>query len=607
MQNRLRIVIACSVLATALTSALGAQSAQARPTGPLAPATGALFGAYVRPANGDMSQTSVKAAITRRETDLNRKLTIDDHNYGWTTYFPSWAEYWDLQNGRTPMMSWEAGDVGAISVGSHDTMIANRAKAVRDLGKQVFINLFPQMDLYPANGTPAEYVAAYRKVVNIFSSQGASNAVFVWCPSAAAFSSGTATSFYPGDAYAEWICAEGYNWAPGRSGSSWTSFYNLFQPFYRWAAPKNKPLMVAGTGAQERNAGEKAAWIDAMSYSIKNSYPNIQAVVYTDAWATYDWRPDTSWGAYNSYKKMAADPYFNPGGSAVPPPTASGTLLGAYVKPETGWQPWDFQNAVTDLESRMGSKLDVGHQYIGWKESLGSWVTKWHINNGRIPLVSWASELVTNINAGTEDAWIRQQADAVKALGKPVMLRYLWEMDLLTEDSVSPTQFIAAWRRIHGIFETRGATNVRWVWCPSAYSFQTGRAADWYPGDAYVDWICSDGYNWGTASERNKWRSFYEVFNAFYAWSAARNKPLMVGETGSQEGWYVGQKGEWITNMASTIKSAYPKMKALIYFDAQATSFGGGWFDWRLDSSWTSFDAWKRIANDPYFTSSHNI
>jgi beta-mannanase len=222
-------------------------------------------------------------------------------------------------------------------------------------------------------------------------------------------------------------------------------------------------------------------------------------------------------------------------------------------------------------------------------------------------MVSWASEIVTNINAGLEDAWIRQQADAVKAVGKPVMIRYLWEMDLLTEDSVSPTQFIAAWRRIHNIFEARGATNARWVWCPSAYSFTSGGAANWYPGDEYVDWIGADGYNWGSSTEQGKWRSFKDVFRDFYAWGAARNKPLLIGETGAKEGWYAGQKGQWLIDMGETIKIDYPKIKALVMFDANSTDFSGAWHDWRLDSSWSAFDAWKRLGNDPYFTSSHNI
>ena len=607
-RSRLRILLAsCVLISSGLATGFTARPAAAatRFAGPLSPPKGALFGSFVRPANGDMSQASVKAAIGARESDIGRRFNIDDHNYGWSNYFPTWAESWDIQSGRIPMISWEAGDPGSIAAGASDTMIANRADAIKGLGRNVFINLFPQMDLEA--GTAAEFVAAYRKVVNIFSSRGAGNAVFAWCPSAAAFSNGAAAGHYPGDAYIDWVCAEGFNWSPGRAGSTWQSFWTIFNPAYKFSLSKSKPMMVAATGAQERSAGAKAGWIDAMSSSIKNSFPNLQAIVYNDAFATYDWRPSTSAGAYSAYKRMGGDAYFKPYSSATPPATSSGTLLGAYVKPETGWRATDFQAAVNDLEERQGRDLDIGHQYIGWKGSLGGWQTKWHVANGRIPMVSWASAKTTEINTGAHDAWIRQQADAVKAIGKPVMIRYLWEMDLLKEESISQPDFIAAWRRIHDIFENRGATNARWVWCPSAYSFQSAVGPTWYPGDEYVDWIGADGYNWGDPDNQGKWRSFKDVFADFYSWASARNKPVMIGETGSQEGWWAGQKGQWITDMGATIKTTYPKIKALVMFDAFASSFGGGWFDWRLDSSWSSFDAWKRLGADPHFSPSHDI
>ena len=604
-------VLMSALVMTALFHAVGAPraAAAARPTGPLSPASGALFGAHVAPTNGDWSQASVKATVTARETDLGRKLGVNNHTYGWGNYFPTWAETWDFQNGRIPMITWSAGDAGDIAAGKHDAMIATRGDAVKALPGKVFIRLFPQMDLQTGLGTPAEFVAAYRKVRNIFNSRGATNAVFVWAPSASSFGAGKASSYYPGDAYVHWIGAEGYNWAPGQPGATWTSFYNIFKGFYDWASLKGKPLMVGGTGVQEHNTGHNAWWIDSMAYSLKNSYPFIQAIVYTDAKQAYDWRPDTSSGSYTAYKRMAADAYFKPGSSTSTQPNPlnnAGTLLGAYVKPATGWNTWDFQNAVTDLETRMGSKLDVGHQYIGWKENLGGWVSKWHMDKGRIPMVSWHSAVVTEINAGLHDAWIRQQADAVKALSKPVMIRYLWEMDITTDLSVGSSEFIAAWRRIVGIFDSRGATNARWVWCPTAHGFATGEAAKWYPGDAYVDWIGADGYNWGDATTQSKWRSFKDVFASFYSWGAAKNKPLLIGETGTQEG-LSGQKKQWILDMGTTIKTNYPRIKALVYFDADASSYSGGWYDWRLDTSWGSFDAWKTLGNDPYFTSSHNI
>jgi hypothetical protein len=63
--------------------------------------------------------------------------------------------------------------------------------------------------------------------------------------------------------------------------------------------------------------------------------------------------------------------------------------------------------------------------------------------------------------------------------------------------------YIAAFRRVRDRFNRVGASNVRWIWCINAESVPD---TDWndpakaYPGDAYVDMISIDGYNFGTAA-----------------------------------------------------------------------------------------------------------
>ena len=165
----------------------------------------------------------------------------------------------------------------------------------------------------------------------------------------------------------------------------------------------------------------------------------------------------------------------------------------------------------------------------------------------------------------------------------------------------SPAQFVSAWRRMHDIFQSQGATNVQWVWCPNAYAFSTGEAQQMYPGDAYVDWICADGYNWAPARANSGWNPFRNIFSSFYAWGAPKAQPLMIGETGVMENGS-GAKAAWISDMRNTIKYEYPEIKALVYFDAYSTANFGGWYDWRLDTSTSSFDAFRALAADPSST-----
>ena len=47
-----------------------------------------------------------------------------------------------------------------------------------------------------------------------------------------------------------------------------------------------------------------------------------------------------------------------------------------------------------------------------------------------------------------------------------------------------------------------GATNVSWVWCPTAEGFGSGDAPDFYPGDDQVDWLCVDVYAGSSRHDR---------------------------------------------------------------------------------------------------------
>ena len=53
---------------------------------------------------------------------------------------------------------------------------------------------------------------------------------------------------------------------------------------------------------------------------------------------------------------------------------------------------------------------------------------------------------------------------------------------------------------------------------------------DVYPGDAYVDWVALDGYNWGAL--RIGWQTFSQVFGDSYnALVALTSKPIMICES----------------------------------------------------------------------------
>jgi hypothetical protein len=263
------------------------------------------------------------------------------------------------------------------------------------------------------------------------------------------------------------------------------------------------------------------------------------------------------------------------GGKVVPP--KSGTWVGTYE--EQSGSLLTKQNRVLDLEEMLGRKMDVGHTYTGWTDKFPGWRETWDTLNGRVPFVSWAKASTRSINSGRYDGLIRQRAADVKAAGYPILLEWFWEMDGARNKHIagSPAAFISAWKRIHGIFDRAGVTNVSWVWCPNAWGFTTGEAQKFYPGDAYVDWICANGYNWAPARRGDEWRSFEWVFQPFYDWAAGRGKPLMVGEFGVQER-KPGEKAQWLKEAGTALTTKFPAIKAVVYFNVKKDH------DWRISS-----------------------
>lgn len=288
-------------------------------------------------------------------------------------------------------------------------------------------------------------------------------------------------------------------------------------------------------------------------------------------------------------------------GPAAP---ASGALLGTWIAPRgSDWTQATQQSLLHQREAAAGRKYDISHNFYPFTTPFPTWREPWNISQGRIPMVSWNGTYTTDITSGRYDDMIRQRAVGMRNLGAPAFLRFYWEMDgaKKTKWASDPAAFIAAWRHVHQIFDSVGATNVAWVWCPNAWAFDVSQASAtrWYPGDESVDWICADGYNWAPVKARAKWTSFETVFRNFYRWASTKDKPLMIGEFGAMEG-AAGQKAQWYDGARTALKTEFTKIKAIVYYDEYRHE-DNTIYDWRLDSSASSYAAWNNLAGDPYF------
>ena len=285
---------------------------------------------------------------------------------------------------------------------------------------------------------------------------------------------------------------------------------------------------------------------------------------------------------------------------------ASGALFGALVNPDRT-TPSSTPAEVTALENKIGRRLEIVNHFYTYATAVGTQGEMQDIAGGRTPMITWGATSTRRIVQGLEDAWIRSQAIRIRNLGAPVFMRYFHEPegDYRAAMVSSAADYIASWRRARDIFRRAGATNAVWVWSPTAYAFRVSTTRDprsFYPGDAHVDWIAADGYNFAPAKPGAQWNSFATIFNRWYAWASLRPKPLMVAEYGVMEDPSVpGRKAAWYDDMRASVKTNFPLLQAVIAWST-ANPKEGRIHDWNVDSSPSALAAWSRMANDPYYT-----
>jgi beta-mannanase len=139
------------------------------------------------------------------------------------------------------------------------------------------------------------------------------------------------------------------------------------------------------------------------------------------------------------------------------------------------------------------------------------------------------------------------------------------------------------------------ARRVRWVWSPNVESDSSVPFRKVYPGDAHVDWLGIDGYNWGTTQSWSSWTGLAEVFRLSYGKLVdLTDKPIMIAETASTE--LGGDKAAWIRQgFLDEVLFRLPRVRAIIWFHEDKET------DWRVDSSSASLAAYSEMAASSFY------
>jgi hypothetical protein len=250
--------------------------------------------------------------------------------------------------GAIPFLSWNSGSSGGndlsgnqlaeINAGHYDAYIREFATAARDWGHPFFLrfnwgmngNWFPWSEGVGGNES-GEYVAAWRRVHDLFAAVGATNATWVWCAYADPQRQlEPIRPFYPGNAYVDWTSLDAFNWGKNEANPKpWRTFDQLFRGPYEEIVKKiapTKPMLLAEM-ASGGGAKAKSRWIREMFEQIATRYKRIRGLIWFDQVDRgVQWPIETSTAASRAFSKgLRKHPYRGNvfgtlSGGPIPPP-----------------------------------------------------------------------------------------------------------------------------------------------------------------------------------------------------------------------------------------------------------------------------------------------
>jgi mannan endo-1,4-beta-mannosidase len=258
-------------------------------------------------------------------------------------------------------------------------------------------------------------------------------------------------------------------------------------------------------------------------------------------------------------------------------------------------------SVLNSFDQSIGHTSTVASIFRGYGSTFPSAGDVALTNSGqRSLLVAWYLNEGGNFasyTSGAQNSYLDQEAATAKAYGRPVYIRPWAEMNGDWQDfqptpsgtkvrGGTPAQFIAAWRYVVNRFRADGATNVRWVFNPTADYTALPAVNTIWPGAAYVDVLGLDGYNFGTGGGSH-WMSFTDVFSTQYNKLVALDPaaPVWICEFASKEPQLndgapvdpTHSKAQWY--QAALASTGFTHVNTLVFFDENKERA------WKLNSS----------------------
>ena len=205
-----------------------------------------------------------------------------------------------VKAGQTPIITWEPQKVGDkipdnyplkdIAKGKFDPYLIRSAKTVKSIKGKVVMRFAHEMNGYwypwgqpkpndprsyaTRTNTPADYIAAYKYIHDLFRQEGVRNVYWMWSPNLIdATPNISLASLYPGHAYVDVVGLSGYLHG---SNQSFATKYVPTLNALELVAP-TKPIIVA-EGAVDQNPNRKELVVDLMD-KISHT-PRVQGFLW---------------------------------------------------------------------------------------------------------------------------------------------------------------------------------------------------------------------------------------------------------------------------------------------------------------------------------------
>jgi len=209
--------------------------------------------------------------------------------------------------GTQVLLQWQPRGTtnAAIASGQEDAVIRAAAQAVATVNATVIISYGQEMNgsWYPwgnaAPNTPADYIAAYRRVWAVFQEMKTYNVTWLWDPNVSYTGSSPLKSWYPGDQYVDWAGLDGYFSSPS------VTFDGLFGPsIAELRSFTAKPLVIGESGVTGEAGRQQIQELFAGA-----ALAGAVAIVYFDEAQSgdpmhQDWRLENNPGAMQKFREM---------------------------------------------------------------------------------------------------------------------------------------------------------------------------------------------------------------------------------------------------------------------------------------------------------------